>query len=106
MLDLFSLIDAENEDGYKEIHDRLQPKENIDYKELKEKEIFLWETSLGDLYLTYSCGNVLTIEVTDDNDNRGQCSTYEFDEYGYVSCVMSAIRSYLKDLDETFINEP
>lgn len=104
--DVYSCIEAEMEDGYSEIKKRLEPAENIDYEKLIKDEFFLWQTNKGELSISYECGNLISIKVRDDNGNYGYSATYDMDDYGLVCCVMSALRDYLKYIDETFVNEP
>lgn len=104
--DVNSILDAAHEDGYNKLKKELGGAEfDLDFCELAENNRCLWTTAKGELHFSLEVRNVMTVVVRDDNDCLGECCTYDFDEYAFVSCVLSAVRDYLKDVSETFINE-
>lgn len=98
-INIVECIDAECDDDYASIKERLLPKTNIDYEELVAEGKFSWETKHCNLLITYSINNAIEIKVTDGNENHGYCATLDLDCSGLVYCTMSALRDYIKDIN-------
>ncbi|MCS2956938.1 hypothetical protein NXX53_06560 [Bacteroides salyersiae] len=105
-IDIYSAIEAQNEDGYDKIAAYLQPAEDLDWFQLVKDNIYIWPTAKGDVTISMETGNTIQIKVRDDKDFYGYCCTFDFDTYALVTCTMSALRSYIKDIKETFVNIP
>lgn len=106
-IDICTALEAQWDDGYEKIKNFLQPSEELDYQELVNDGFCLWQTANGDLSISCEIGtNVVAITVRGDDDNYGYCATMDFDAYSIVCCTMSALRDYIKDIKETFVNTP
>ena len=56
----------------------------------------VWETGMGTIYYRLHKSNVWAVTARHDNiDLPGKCSTFDFDEYGLTSCVLSATKDLL-----------
>jgi len=104
--DIISAIECSENDGYSNIKNKLGAEEDLDFKELNDKDITIWNTKkLGDITFSLNKGNVWTVKVRTDNDYFGENSTYDYDECGLAMTTMSALKDMLNDVDETFTNE-
>ena len=106
-IDLYACLDAAYEDGYDKLKAKLGGCEyDLDFQELAEQGCTVWQTNFhGNISLSLEIGNVLTVTVQDNYDRSGTISTYDFDSYGFASCVMSALWDYWKDCKETLIDD-
>ncbi len=105
-IDIYTAVEAQNEDGYEKITAYLQPKEDLDWFQLAKENIYIWPTAKGNVIISMEIANTIQIKVRNDNDYYGYCCTFDINTYSLVTCTMSALRSYIKDIKETFVNIP